>query len=836
VRDHRLRRRRVVIAACALLLSLPAARAAAGWASLESMPAPRREGRALVFQNAQGTVAVSALTPSVVRVRFAPAPSLGRDHSWAILEPPAGDPGATVETSAGATVLRTAALRVTMSHAPFRIAFAGADGQPLDEDDPARGMAFTGRATHVWKRLGEDEHVYGLGEKTGELDKRGRYRGGYGYAMWNSDTYAYTDDTDPLYVSVPFFMVLRHGRAHGIFLDNTFRTSFDVGKTDPGLLSFGAVDGVLDYYFIDGPMPRDVVMRYTELTGRMPLPPMWALGYNQCRYSYYPEAKVRLIADTFRVKRIPADVIWLDIHYEQGYNPFTWDGQRFPDPGRMIRDLGAQGFRVVTIVDPHPKAAKGWTVYDSGLAADAFVKNPDGSVYTAPVWPQNAEKDPGPSVFPDFTKPSAREWWGRMLKEPYVDLGVAGIWNDMNEPAVFVEPNHTMALDARHDGEGQPADEREIHNVYGMLNSRATFEGLSRLRPDERPFVLTRASYAGGQRWAAVWPGDNVSDWSALRATLPMFANMGLSGFSFVGADIGGFAEAPSPELYTRWLQLGVFYPFMRTHTTLGTPDQEPWSYGTRHEAINRRAIEMRYQLLPEIYTVMQEASRTGVPALRPLLLDYPDDEATYQRQDELLFGHDILVAPVLREAMTEREVYLPKGTWYEYRGGRRYEGGHAFVVPVTLDSIPVFVRGGSILFRQPVVQHTGEMAGQTLRLLVPAAEAAEGTEYEDDGHTLAHLRGTSLRRRFSARRDGGRWTLQAAAAEGSYRPPPRDLEVDVRGMAEPGSVSLGAETLARLAPEALAGAAAGWSRTPEGDVVIKVRDRFEPFAITLTR
>jgi alpha-glucosidase len=830
-------RRRALALAVALTLLLPAARAGADWASLGAMPAPRRDGSGLVFQNAQGTVSLSAVTPSVLRVRFLPGPALGRDHSYAILTPPTGDPGAQVEVGAASSVLRTSALRATVTHAPLRIAFDSADGQSLDADDPGRGIAFSGAATRVWKRLRDDEHVYGLGEKTGELDKRGRYRGGYAYAMWNSDTYAYGDDTDPLYVSVPFFIVLRGGRAHGIFLDNTYRTSFDIGRTDAGLLAFGASGGELNYYFIDGPTPKDVVRRYTELTGRMPLPPLWSLGYHQSRYSYYPEARVRTLADTFRLKRVPGDVIWLDIHYEDGYNPFTWDKTRFPDPARLVRDLRVQGFRVVPIVDPHPKAQPGWSVYESGLLADAFVKNPDGTVYKAPVWPSQAEKNPGPSVFPDFTKPSAREWWGRQLKE-YTDLGVAGIWNDMNEPAVFVDPAHTMPLEIRHDGEGQATDQREIHNVYGLLNARATFEGLSRLRPDERPFVLTRASYAGGQRWSAVWPGDNVSDWSSFRSTIPMFSNMGLSGMPFVGADIGGFAEVPSAELYTRWLQLGVFYPFMRSHTTFGTPDQEPWSYGPRHEAINRRAIEMRYQLLPQIYTVMEEASRTGLPALRPLLLEYPDDPATYQRQDEVLFGSDLLIAPVLREGMTEREVYLPKGSWYDYAGGRRFEGGKTITVPVSMDAIPVFVRGGAIVFRQPVVQHTGEMAGQALRLLIAGDVAAEGTLYEDDGISLAHRRGASLRRRFTARSDGGRWTIEAAAPEGSYRPAARDIEIELRGQAEPASVRAGTETLARLdeAGWSATPARPGWTRTEEGAVLVRIRDRFEPFTVTLSR
>jgi alpha-glucosidase len=809
---------------CALALVGAAVPAFAGWESLGAMPAPARDGATLLFRNRQGTVAVTAVDPHVVRVRFQPGSGgLGRDHSYALVAAPGRDAAAQAEVGADRSVLRTAALRVTLTHAPFRVAIAAADGSSLDEDDALRGMSFAGRQTRTYKRLREDEHVYGFGEKTGEFDKRGRYRGGYVYAMWNSDTYAYGEDTDPIYASVPFFMVLRQGRAHGVFFDNTFRTIFDVGREAEDRLSFGSEDGEMDYYFIDGPTPADVVRRYTTLTGRTPLPPLWSLGYHQCRYSYYPESRVRFIAQNFRERRIPADVLWLDIHYLQGYNPFTWDRERFPDPARMIRDLRAQGFRVVTIVDPHPKKQPGWPVYESGLAGDHFVKNPDGSVYEGNVWPSQAEKDPGPSVFPDFTKPEARRWWGTLFKEPYTDLGVAGIWNDMNEPAVFREPTHTMPLDVRHDNEGQPTDHREVHNVYGLAMTRGTFEGLARLRPDERPFVLTRATYAGGQRWAAVWPGDNVSDWNHLRATIPMFLNMGLSGFSFVGSDIGGFAEFPTPELYTRWLQLGVFYPFMRTHSTFGTPDQEPWSYGLRWEEINRRAIEMRYELLPTVYNVMEEASRTGLPAFRPLLLEYPDDAATYGLGDQFLLGRDVLVAPALRELATERELYLPKGAWYDYATGERLEGGRKIKVPLALDHIPVFLRAGSVLFRQPVLQHTGERAGQPLRVLVHG-EDAEGTLYEDDGESLAHTRGAWMRRRVSVRAAADGWRVEVAAPEGSYRPAARDLVVEWRGPA-PRSVTVGGRTIEPLA-----------SPGGKGLVRIRVPDRWEAFSIALLR
>jgi alpha-glucosidase len=325
-----------------------------------------------------------------------------------------------------------------------------------------------------------------------------------------------------------------------------------------------------------------------------------------------------------------------------------------------------------------------------------------------------------------------------------------------------------------------------------------------------------------------------VSDWYALRSTVPMFSNLGLSGFSFVGADIGGFAGVPTAELYARWLQLGVFYPFMRTHTTFGTPDQEPWSYGTRYEEINRRSIEMRYELLPEIYTVMEEASRTGVPAFRPLLLEYPDDERTYQRQDEVLFGRDILVAPVLEAEAPGRGVYLPRGRWCDYWTAACQDGGHEIGVPVTPERIPVFVRAGSIVFRQPVVQHTGEMAGQRLRLLVVSDGTAEGAQYEDDGHTLAYQRGAFLRRRFTAGTEGGRWTLRVAAPEGTYRPAARDLELELRSAIQPTSIAVDGQALSRVEGDAWP-AGGGWRRTPEGTLMIRTRDRFDPFTITVS-
>ncbi|HEV7767969.1 MAG TPA: glycoside hydrolase family 31 protein [Thermoanaerobaculia bacterium] len=823
-----------------LVLLFVAGPAHGQWSPIGDMPRPSLERNSLRFENAQAVAVITALSPEVIRVRVTPAGREVRDYSYAIVDRELESPGATFALDAEQSTLFTDALRVTIHHAPFRVAFSSSGGESLDEDDSRGTVLSPAGAIRVSKRLRNDEQIYGLGEKNGPLNKRGWKLGGYSFTMWNSDTFGYDASTDPLYVSVPFYLVLRSGKAHGIFLDNTFRSNFDIGHQTEGVLSFGAEGGALDYYFIHGPDPKSVLQRYTQLTGRMPLPPLWSLGYHQCRYSYYPESRVRFIADNFRERRIPGDVIWLDIHYQDRYRPFTWNAKRFPDPARLIGDLRKQGFRTVTIVDPHPPKVSEYAPYESGLAGDHFVKNPDGSIYEAPVWPAKAEDGDTPdwsnpnglmSVFPDFSKPATRAWWGG-LHADLLDAGVAGIWNDMNEPAVFDTPTGTMPLDVRHDNEGAPSDHREVHNVYGMLMTRSTHEGLLRLRPNERPFVLSRASFAGGQRYAALWPGDNVSDWTALRSSIPMLLGMGLSGYPFVGVDIGGFAEAPTPELFTRWLQAGVFYPFMRTHSAFGTPDQEPWSYGADHEEINRRAIELRYRLLPYIYNVMRESAESGLPAMRPLMLEYPEDGATYGMDDQFLFGSDLLVAPVLRAGVTSRGVYLPRGDWYDYWTGQRHSGGKSISVPVTLASLPLFVRAGAFLFQQPVVQHTGEMAGQPLDVTLYPGGNSERFLYEDAGNGFDYQSGAFARRRFAVREEALGFVVEIDAPDGSYRPQSRALRVSVPRAAAT-RVSIAGEPLTRMNAEQFEKSERGWT-VRDGAVQIKMPDTFEKVEIQI--
>ena len=798
---------------------------------------PVWDGKTLVISNEQAILTVTPLSENVIRIHIMSADSSRPDHSYAVIHHDPDKVNAIIKTWKDSTMIDTRALRILIHQNPFQISFADSNGDDLDADDPERGIIFGDNGFSVSKCLRDDEHVYGFGEKNGRLDKRGWNLGGYNYAMWNTDTYMHEPSTDPLYVSVPFFMVLRNGKAHGIFLDSTWRSFFDVGHDHSGLLTFGADGGDLDYYFINGPTPKEVIERYTDLTGRMPLPPLWSLGYNQCRYSYYPESRVRLLANTFREDQIPADVIWLDIDYQDNYKPFTWNSSRFPDPKKMISDLQAQHFHVVSILDPHTKAEKGYAPYDEGIRDNFFVKNPDGSVFEGPVWPSHAPQNPGLSVFPDFSNPAARQWWGSLYRS-LLDDGIAGIWNDMDEPSVFDTPSGTMPLDAVFDNEGQPASAREIHNVYGQLMSRATFEGLSMLQPGTRPFVLTRASFAGGQRYAALWTGDSTSEWSSLRQSLSMLMGLGLSGFPFVGSDIGGFVGSPSEELYTRWLQVGVFSPFMRSHSDSGSPSKEPWMFGYRATAVNKRSIELRYELLPYIYNVMEQASETGLPALRPLFLEFPGDKNVTGTEDEFLFGNDLLVAPVLHEGIIQRDVYLPAGEWYDYWTGQKYLGSNTIQMPVNLSSIPMFVRGGGFIFRQPVVQSTDEMPGNPLKVLIAPAKASESRLYEDDGKTPAYRNGDFMKRQFRQTQNGRKTRIEVSGPEGSFRPVKRDIIFEL-WTDEPKKVTFEAGSpghrieLPELRVDAMTNAPSGWSFA-SGLLTVKSPDNFAPMQLTV--
>ena len=617
------------------------------------------------------------------------------------------------------------------------------------------------------------ESFYGLGDKAYDTDLRGRH-----FENWCSDSFAFGRERDALYRSVPVYYGLREGHGYGVFLDNTYRTHFDFNSNGDGLTTIWADGGAFDYYFINGPELDRVTARYAELTGVPELPPLWALGYHQCRWSYYPEARVKEVAATFRKKRIPCDAIYLDIDYMDGYRCFTWNHEYFPDPKRMIGELREAGFHTVVMIDPGIKVDEDYAVYLDGAAQDVFCRRSTGEQMVGPVWPPEC-------VWPDYTNPRVRDWWGQLYRELYVEQGVSGFWNDMNEPAMFKINALTFPLDVRHDFDGLTGDHKKAHNIYGMQMARATHAGLRDLLPAKRPFLLARSNYSGGQRYASLWTGDNIASWEHLAIANRQCLRMAISGYSFTGTDIGGFVDDPSPELLTRWLQLAVFHPLMRIHSmgnnTDGAAeveeddvkaseandrkDQEPWVHGGDHTEHNRRAIELRYALLPYLYTAFERHVATGVPVLRNLFFYDQEDPRCRKYGDQFLAGEDLLVCPVTEPDLKSLTVYLPRGEWYSYWTGKRFTGGRTLRVRLRADRLPIFVRAGALIPTAPPVQHTGELtrAAELLLDVFPAATGS-GSLYWDAGEGYGYQAGQSSRRTFTLSEEHGRLTIEQAA------------------------------------------------------------------------
>jgi len=582
----------------------------------------------------------------------------------------------------------------------------------------------------ISKKMEEHTFFYGLGEQTGHLNKKG-----YHYKMWNTDDPSpHAECHDTLYKTIPFFIALKDKQAFGIFFDNTFETHFDMGKENMDYYCFSAVDGNLDYYFIYGPSVKEVVGGYTKLTGTTPLPQLWTLGYQQSRFSYTPESRLLEIADNFRKKDIPCDVLHLDIDYMDGYRIFTWDKQRFPNPEETLSRLKEIGYKVVTIIDPGVKKDKGYKIYDEGIKNNYFATDKEGVPYVNKVWP-------GDSLYPDFACEKVRNWWGKN-QNTMMDYGVSGIWNDMNEPASF---NGPLPDDVLFNNDGIICDHREIHNVYGHYMCKATYDGIKDYTK-KRPFVITRACYAGTQKYSSVWTGDNHSLWEHLRMALPMLMNLGLSGMSFCGTDVGGFSFDCTPELLSRWVQVGAFTPLFRNHSRDYTRDQEPWAFDKLTEDINRKYIKLRYKLIPYLYDLMWKGESNGLPVLRPLLLNYQQDENTYEINDEFLCGENILVAPIVEQGKIVRTVYLPeKDNWIDYWTNEIFEGGQYIIKKAPIEVCPIYIKAGSIIPNYPAQNYIGEKEIKELTLdIYPPSNNEESnyTHYQDDEESFEYRKG----------------------------------------------------------------------------------------------
>lgn len=681
----------------------------------------------LLINTAGAEARVWVYSPTVIRVcvtRNGKEP----DESFAVIERPLES--FTWQKLYDTVEVDTSELKLVINLHPLRFNFFTADGKPLSEDDKRFGINWQAERVINYRKLYPDEKFLGLGEKQGDLNRRG-----CNYVNWNTDAAMHTITTDPLYKTFPFFIGLHSGLSYGLFFDNTHKSYFDFGATTDEQMSwFGADGGDMNYYFFGAQSLRNIIEDYTWLTGRMEMPPLWSLGYQQCRWSYMSAQEVLEVAKKFRERNIPADVMYCDIDYMDGYKIFTWNKETFPYPKGMINELKSMNFKLVTIVDPGIKIDDDYQQYKEGVDRGYFATYPNGELYVGSVWP-------GRCHFPDFLNEEVREWWGSAFTA-LADPGVEGFWNDMNEPAAW---GQNMPWMVKFGDKFMP----EVRNVYGMQMSRGTYDGTKRILNGKRPFILTRAAYCGTQRYSAIWTGDNAATDEHMLFGQRLVNSLGLAGMSMIGVDIGGFMGNPTPELMVRWNSLGPYVPMFRNHAALGMSMREPWQWGEEYEAIIKKDIEQRYKLLPYIYSGFYQSTQTGLPLARTLAIDYTSDENIYdyRYQNQFLFSDSLLVAPVISTSEMA-EVYLPAGDWYRLSSDKRFEGNQTITVASPLTDLPVFIKASGIVPTQNVIQNTSEPGDGILQIHIwNGDEPNTFVYYEDDGTTYDYQNGSFHKR-----------------------------------------------------------------------------------------
>jgi len=630
----------------------------------------------------------------------------------------------------------TPALTCVVEQAPFfRVIFKNPAGEIIQEDMPGAGFgtSWLGDKVSLYKKMQEGERFLGLGEVLGPLDKRGM-----AFTLNNTDTYKYGDPRLSMYISIPFYIGVHHQQVYGLYFNNTWKTQFNFGISTPQFAFINADGGEADYFFFYDQHIAGILNQYSTLTGKMPLPPKWSLGYHQSRCSYYPQSNVELLAETFRRKKIPVDGIVLDADYQQDYEPFRVNKARFPDLPALSRKLEAMNISLTASVYPGVKLDSTYDSYTDGLKKDVFIKYADGSLFQTEIAPLQC-------YLPDYTRPATREWWISKMKW-MEDNGIRGYWNDMNEPAVggsYLPDNLLFDFD------GRKAYAPEAKNIYGFQMARSSYEAAVRHGKGKRPFVLTRSAFAGVQRYAAVWSGDNMATNEGLLSGVLLNSQMGLSGMPFVGPDLGGYIGDGSKDLFKRWMQVGVFSPYLRNHKEFFATANEPWSYGEEAEAISKTYIGFRYRLMPYLYSKFYEASQTGLPVARSLALDYPYDRNIYDLsyQYQFLFGDAIMVVPVTTEEKS-RKVYLPEGDWYNLFNDQFYSGSREIISNTPAYSIPLFVKSSAIIPVQGLVQSTRDKASDTLQIHVYKGTASNRfLFYEDAGDGNGYKEGEFAKR-----------------------------------------------------------------------------------------
>ncbi|MCQ2178101.1 MAG: DUF5110 domain-containing protein [Bacteroidales bacterium] len=576
-----------------------------------------------------------------------------------------------------------------------------------------------------------DADIYGGGEVCGRLRRNNDRQ-----FFWNTSNPAcMVRKGKVMYQSQPFLLGVRpDGSSFGVIAETTWKSRVSIGRK----IRFSSEGPAFRVILIEKDSPQEVVKMLASLTGKIELPPLWALGYQQCRYSYFPQEKVASVADSLRKRRIPCDVIWMDIDYMDSYKVFTFHPEGFRDPKGLNDYLHDRKFKAVYMIDPGVKAEQGYAVDDEGMAKDCFVRKAGGEVFTGKVWP-------GKCHFPDFTDPAVCSWWASLYRD-FMSVGIDGVWNDMNEPTILTSLKGILPKSLVHRGgvDGTaPGPHLRYRNVYGHYMVKASLDGIKAANPDKRPFLLTRAAFLGTQRYAATWTGDNFSDYKPMKDSVPMVLNMGLSGQPFAGPDIGGFLSDCSPELLRHWTSSGIYFPFARNHASKETVGQEPWAFDEKTENVCRTAIERRYRLLPYYYTLFEEASRTGLPVMRPVYWADVRDMALRAEDQAFLIGDDLLVIPRWCQNPS-----LPKGPWASFSLEDKDDGYQAWLA----------LRPGAVIPLARLFQNTCDYNTDSITFLVnPGPDGrAHGSLYEDAGDGYGY-------------RDGqfGRYDLDAVVSDG---------------------------------------------------------------------
>lgn len=757
------------------------------------------KNNALVVRTAtKVSMSIAFWNERTLRIRVAPKGRFERDFSYSVLPESHQPISPKILEQGDFLILENNFLKIHIKKSDAQILVFDANNQKIMASaSGTEGGSFYAKTTmergtcdvRYTLEAHDEDYFFGLGDKSCSLNLRGK-----SFENWCTDAFGFWIDTDPLYRAVPFFYGINPTSHYGLFFDNTFRSHFDFDTHKKNKVTFSAEGGEINFYVLTGDTPTHITQQYHRLTGVAPLPPLWALGFHQCRWSYYPEKRVRELAAEFRSRRIPCDAIYLDIDYMDEYRCFTWNNKHFPNPTKLIDDLTNEGFQTVVMIDPGIKVDDNYPVFSEGIENDYFIKRGNGELMLGYVWP-------GETVFPDFTHPKVREWWGNLYQRLYCENHIAGFWNDMNEPANFKVNRKTIPDDCQHFYEGHPTNHARAHNVYGMLMAQSSYEGFKRLKPEKRPFLLTRASFSGGQRYAAVWTGDNVASWEHLAMANRQMLRLAASGFSFSGSDIGGFVDVPSGELMVRWLQLAIFHPVMRIHSmgnnesgdsqndntavsaaeALNRLDQEPWAYGEPFTSAARRAIELRYELLPYIYTTFWQHTEGGLPMMRSLAFEDATNVNCLENEQESMFGQDLLFSPIVAQGIENQSVYLPRGDWFNFDNGENFVGVKKHTLKVDLQSILIFAKAGATIPMYPIVQHIGEARKvELLHLKVFFTKTNyESKHYEDEGEGYGTKRVTTY---HTSRPDADSFRWQRTS-EGIFEPSYKWLEIKFLGL-----------------------------------------------------